>query len=95
MARHAHEFQCTECQYWNYPMLSDTMNGNYTVKCGNCGHNHYRVIVSGVVTEDRHNSAYDHGDTIHVMPSACSEKKRESKGMLVKFREMVTAGLMK
>ena len=71
------------------------MNGNYTIKCGNCGHEHYRVIDNGVVTEERHNSAKDHGDTIHVMKSACFKQKKDEKkkGTIVKLREMVTAGL--
>lgn len=92
MARFAMEFQCTICRWFNYPMLSDTANGNFTVKCGNCGHEHYRVLKDGVVTEDRHNSAVDHGDTIHVMPSACSEKRRE-EGSVLAFRRMEAAGL--
>lgn len=95
MARHSHEFNCTNCGWHNYPMLSDSMNGNYTVLCGNCGHSHYRCIVNGVVTEDRHNSSYGHGDTIHVMESACSKEKREKRGLIVKFREMAAAGLLK
>jgi uncharacterized Zn ribbon protein len=95
MARHAHEFSCTNCSWWNYPMLSDKMHGNYTIICGNCKHEHYRVIKGGVVTEDRHNSAMDHGDTIHVMKSASFKEKKpeQKKGMIVKLREMATAGL--
>lgn len=93
MARHAHEFSCTNCNWWNYPMLSDKMDGNYTIKCGNCSHEHYRVIKNGAVTEDRHNSAIDHGDTIHVMKSASFKKKKEDRGMIVRFRETVAAGL--
>jgi hypothetical protein len=72
-------------------MLSEEMDGNYTVRCGHCNHEHYRVIKKGVVTEDRHNSSMKHGDTIHVMPSACSEKKRV-RGLVVQLREMVAAG---
>jgi hypothetical protein len=73
-------------------MLNETMNGNYTVKCGNCGHEHYRVLKNGVVTEDRHNSAADHGDTIHVMKSACQKEKRKV-GLITQFRQKVAAGL--
>jgi hypothetical protein len=74
-------------------MLSEKMNGNYTIKCGNCGHEHYRVVKNGVVTEDRHNHETNHGDTIHVMKSASFKKKKENRGMVVKFREAVAAGL--
>ena len=43
------------CGWYNYPPLNDQMTGNYTIICGNCGHKHYRAIVKGVVTSDRHN----------------------------------------
>ncbi len=95
MARHAHEFQCTECGYWNYPMLDEGMSGNYTVRCGHCQHDHYRVITSGVVTEDRHSAKYGGvAEVIHVMPSACSKDKRRL-GAIAQFRQLVAAGLVK
>ena len=93
MARHAHEMQCTECLFYNYPMLSEDMgDGNYTIICGNCKHQHYRVVRKGRVTEDRHNKSLSHGDTIHVMPSACSKDKRKL-GMIAQIRAMGVAGL--
>ena len=92
MARHAHEMNCTNCFYYNYPMLSDVMDGNYTIVCGNCGHEHYRYIKKGVVTEDRHNNAADHGDTIHIMKSA-SQKKKRVLGSITKLRQMEASGI--
>lgn len=93
MARHAHEFHCTECRGFNYPMLDEELpDGNYTLVCGGCQHKHYRVVKKGVVTEDRHNHALDHGDTIHVMPSAFSKEKRQL-GMVAQMRAMALAGL--
>ena len=92
MARHAHEFNCTNCGYFNYPMLSDKMFGNYTVKCGNCGHDHYRVIKDGVVTEDRHDKTMPPAEIIHVMPSAC-QKDRRVLGEVAQLRQMEAAGL--
>ncbi|APU88928.1 hypothetical protein Rctr197k_122 [Virus Rctr197k] len=92
MARHAHEFSCTECQHYNYPMLSDQMNGNYTIICGHCQHQHYRVIKAGVVTEDRHNKNLPPAEIIHVMPSACQKEKREL-GQVAQLRQMEAAGL--
>jgi hypothetical protein len=74
-------------------MLSESMNGNYTIKCGNCGHEHYRVIKNGVVTEDRHDKKHGAADTIHIMPSACSKERRQT-GIVVQLREMAAAGLM-
>lgn len=93
MARHTHEFQCTECRWWNYPILSDTMSGNYVVRCGKCQHHHYRYIKKGVVTEDRHNQKENICDIIHVMPSACLQEKRK-QGTVTQLREMMAAGLM-
>lgn len=98
MARHAHLFQCTECRWWNKPMLSDKLHGNYTVKCGHCGHYHYRVIKEGVVTGDRHSHAVSKqggkeiGDIIHVPASACTEKKPQI-GTMANIRQLEAAGL--
>jgi len=96
MARHAHEFQCTNCNIFNYPMLSDSMDGNYIIVCGGCDHEHYRVIKDGVVTEDRHdhNRGKFNGDRIHVTKAATSKERRQ-KGLIQAFREMEMAGLAK
>lgn len=104
MARHAHEFQCDgmgtwqsgkeNCGYYNYPMLDDTMTGNYIIVCGNCGHEHYRVIVNGVVTSDRHSKAYKDAEKIWVMKSACQKEKRQL-GSIAQFRQIEAAGLAK
>ncbi len=90
--RHAHEFHCTNCFGYNYPMLRDNMSGNFTLICGGCDHEHYRHIKDGVVTEDRHNEAANHGDTVHVPPSAFSKEKRK-KGLIQSIRELELAGL--
>jgi len=92
MARHAHEFDCTNCGYYNYPMLDERMTGNYTIACGNCGHHHYRVIKNGVVTGDRHDSRYGNAEIIHVMKSASSQERRKL-GLVAQFRQKVAAGL--
>lgn len=94
MASHAHEFQCTECSWYNYPTLRDNMFGNYTVKCGHCGHDHYRVIKEGVVTSDRHDKNMPIAELIHVMPSACQQTKRELSP-LQQLRQLEAAGLAK
>ena len=93
MARHAHEFQCTECAYYNYPMLDENMSGNYTIRCGKCRHDHYRVIEKGVVTSDRHSQRYDTTDVIHVMQSACQKEKRKL-GLVAQFRQFAAVGLL-
>lgn len=86
MARHAHEFYC-HCGYWNYPMLSDTMHGNYTIRCGFCEHEHYRVIKAGVVTDDRHDETMGRSDTIHIPRAACS-KERRVLGQIAQLRAL-------
>ena len=79
-------------------MLSDKLDGNYTVNCGNCGHHHYRVIKNGVVTGERHDSSYGTkggkviGDLIHVPRSACTKEKPEL-GIMAEVRQMEAAGL--
>lgn len=92
MARHAHEMQCTNCNYFNYPMLSDSMTGNYTIICGNCKHCHYRHIKNGIVTEDRHNHAAHHGDTIHV-PRSATQQNRRKLGTITQLRQQEAAGI--
>jgi hypothetical protein len=115
--RHQHEFQCTECEWFNYPNLRFNLDGNYVIKCGGpkfdykdgkkvpkpdypsnpdsvCGHEHYRVVKGGVVTEDRHNKNLPICEVIHVMPSACSETKRQL-GTIAQLRNMEAAGLLR
>lgn len=108
MARHAHEFQCDgtvkdrtpaqppynggNCGWYNYPMLDDSMTGNYIIICGNCSHEHYRTIVKGVVTDDRHSAKYGDAERIHVMKSATQPEKRKL-GLVAQMRQMEAAGL--
>lgn len=94
MASHCENFVCTNCGWHNYPVLRENFHGNYTIRCGHCSHDHYRVIKNGVVTEDRHNKNMPAAEIIHVMPSACSEKPREL-GTIARLRSMAAAGLMK
>lgn len=108
MARHAHEFQCDgmqkgraptdtptaggNCGWYNYPFLRDNMTGNYIIVCGHCGHEHYRVLVKGVVTDDRHSEKYGTAERILVPQSATSPTKRQL-GLVAQFRQMEAAGL--
>lgn len=93
MARHAHEFEC-HCGMFNYPPLRDDMHGNYTVRCGSCGHEHYRVIVAGVITEDRHDQKYGAAVVINVLKSQCSKARRQL-GVVAQIRQREAAGLAK
>lgn len=60
MARRRREvFYCNVagggCGKYFQTYLRENFFGNYTIVCPNCGHNHFRVIKEGVVTDDRHN----------------------------------------
>jgi hypothetical protein len=79
------------CRWWNYPRLRDNMSGNYTIVCGNCQHHHYRAVVDGHVTEDRHHDRYGSIEIIHVMRSACQESPRPV-GKLSRIRDWLAAG---
>lgn len=82
------------CGWYNYPMLDDTMHGNFTIICGHCGHKHYRTIKMGVITHDRHSDNMGEEQVLHIMPSACSPTKR-TLGSIAQIRQMEAAGLMK
>ena len=86
-------------------MLSDNMSGNYEIICGHCGHTHYRVIKNGVVIDDQAQPNVQHnqsrwsknvdrwtGDTIHVMPGACSQERRKM-GTVAQLRAAEAAGI--
>lgn len=84
----------SNCGWFNYPPLRDDMTGNYTIVCGNpdCRHEHYRTIVKGVITEDRHNTKYGTAERLVLLKSQCSPTKRVL-GSVAQFRQMEAAGL--
>ena len=94
MARHALEFTCSECGWFNYPMLDDKMYGNYTIVCGHCAHHHYRVVKAGHVTADRHDKRLGVSEVIHVMPSAAQKEPRKL-GSIAQLRQLEATGLIK
>lgn len=56
------DMHCTNCAKQFTASIDFSLNGNHIVECPWCGHYHYRVIVDGKVTEERHNS--DHRDHV-------------------------------
>jgi len=58
MSRRKEEFYCDTsgggCGKYFLTYLRSNMTGNYTVECPGCGHQHFRYIKEGVVTNDRH-----------------------------------------
>jgi len=56
--RRQEEFYCDVggggCGKYFLTWLRDTFFGNYTIRCPGCGHDHFRFIKDGLVTNDRH-----------------------------------------
>ena len=44
---------CHACQSMMRIFLDIGLNGNHIITCPNCGHEHYRVVKDGIVTEGR------------------------------------------
>lgn len=57
-ARRKEQFYCDRsgggCSKYFATFLRRAMNGNYTIVCPACGHEHFRKITDGLVTGDRH-----------------------------------------
>jgi DNA-directed RNA polymerase subunit RPC12/RpoP len=51
------QLYCHACSGYFNVDFDESLNGNHVVNCPKCGHEHYRVIKDGVVTEDRWNSS--------------------------------------
>jgi len=50
------------------------MWGNYTIECPKCGHHHFRVIESGLVTRDRHSERMGDAEIIMGLPSTVRDE---------------------
>jgi|APSaa5957512622_1039677.scaffolds.fasta_scaffold137168_2 DNA-directed RNA polymerase subunit RPC12/RpoP len=48
---------CTECSKNFLSEIDVRINGNHTIICPYCGHEHFRKVKDGEVTEDRWDSA--------------------------------------
>jgi len=55
--RHSAPLECTSCRQTVRVSIDRHATGNLTIKCPNCGHEHYRYCVNGVITEDRWRSS--------------------------------------
>ena len=51
--RHAAPMDCTSCQQRVVVRINRHATGNLTIRCPQCGHEHYRYCEDGVITEDR------------------------------------------
>lgn len=48
---------CTNCARQFVAVLDLSLNGNHEITCPHCRHVHYRVVLDGVVTEERWRSS--------------------------------------
>lgn len=62
------EMHCHSCSKQFVAELDLDINGNYVIECAHCGHEHYRTITDGKITEGRWGS----GDTSTVRISGRS-----------------------
>lgn len=51
------ELYCHGCNRYVQFDIDVGLEGNHTITCPNCGHEHYRVVRAGVVTEVRWKSS--------------------------------------
>lgn len=61
------DLHCTECSKNFVAQLDFSLDGNHVVECPYCGHEHYRVITDGKVTEARWRS----GLPTNKVPNRC------------------------
>lgn len=56
------DMHCHDCNKTFYASIDFDIDGNHTIICPHCGHNHCRVIENGQVTSERWDSKW--GETI-------------------------------
>lgn len=61
--KEAQELHCHECNKYVRFVLDVEIDGNYTIICPNCGHEHLRIVEDGKVTDKRWGSRNIHYPT--------------------------------
>ncbi len=56
MERETQELHCHNCNCYVQFKIDTEQNGNHEIRCPNCGHIHYRLVVNGIITELRWNN---------------------------------------
>ena len=74
-----HEFYCTNCSGYISAKLRMDLNGAHCIKCPKCGHEHYRIITNGEITDDRAPSKHKAMDTIEFPKASYSKTSWERK----------------
>jgi hypothetical protein len=68
------EFYCSTagggCGCYFNAYLRDNMWGNYVIECPKCKHHHFRKVISGEITDDRHDERM--GETTVLLGLLCT-----------------------
>ena len=86
------EFKCHCEKPYIYVWLNTNMDGNYVVRCPTCGHEHYRTVKGGIISDDRHSYSLNECDVLRPMPSA-AQKTPRVRGAIALLREKEAVGL--
>lgn len=90
------EFYCNECKHYIYIKINTGLEGNHIIHCPICDHEHFRVVVNGIITSDRHDKGKAIVDEIVPMKSAAVPvDQRRQRGAVAVLREMEACGLLK
>ena len=67
------QFYCAECKGYFVVRLRTNIDGDYTIVCPKCEHEHFRKVKGGIITKDRHGGGRN-PDRILGPPSAYSKE---------------------
>lgn len=81
------DLHCHACDKNFIAAFDFDIEGNHLVLCPHCGHEHFRVIVAGKITEERWSSGY--GTT--AVPPASVWKSADGKGRTSTAAEFIRA----
>jgi DNA-directed RNA polymerase subunit RPC12/RpoP len=85
------EFYCSECAGYVYVKLNTALEGNHIINCPNCGHQHYRFVKEGLITDCRFYEGKDIADEVIPMKSAYQKEKRVLGGVAL-IRQLEAVG---
>lgn len=60
------EIFCHECNQYVQFNIDVELNGNHVLQCPKCGHEHCRVVINGIVTDERWGQRNGNFPTFHV-----------------------------
>lgn len=80
MSRVSQEFYCGECNGYFVVRLNMAINHRVEIICPNCGHQHLRNIVDGVIYEK---GRYDGKAVEEIMPTKASYSKKSRTEAMV------------